>query len=120
MFPYHDTRGKLTIGVGRNLTDDGITGEEAKFLLTNDIKKVRYQAQATFPWFNKLSPVRQNVVLDMIFNLGLGGFETFHNFISALSTGNFNSASQFMLQSKWANQVGYRATELSEMLRLDV
>lgn len=35
--PYRDTRNKLTIGVGRNLDDVGITREEALMLPNNEI-----------------------------------------------------------------------------------
>ena len=35
--PYRCPAGKLTIGVGRNLEDKGLSNEEALFLLQNDI-----------------------------------------------------------------------------------
>jgi len=34
--PYHCPAGKLTIGIGRNLGDKGITEKEAVMLLEND------------------------------------------------------------------------------------
>lgn len=42
--PYHDTVRKLTIGIGRNLDDVGITHEEALILLerSQSIRKCRW------------------------------------------------------------------------------
>lgn len=117
--PYRDSVGKLTIGVGRNLDDVGITKNEARALLANDILRVRAEA-AKFPWFGGLSTVRQNAVLDMLFNLGLGRFMEFHQMIAALQAGNFEKVATEMLSSKWASQVGERAQDLAGMMRNNV
>lgn len=116
--PYTDTVGKTTIGVGRNLTDIGITQLEAMQLLTNDIDRVQKEA-VSLPWFKSLSVVRQDVVLDMIFNLGLSKLLGFKDMCAALANGNFERASKEMLSSAWAAQVGPRAQELAQMMRLD-
>ena len=116
---YTDSVGKLTIGVGRNLEDIGISLEEADQLLKNDIVRVAEQAEQNFPWLNNLSPVRQDVVLSMIFNLGLHGFMGFKKTIQAIATRDFELASKEMMNSQWAAQVGARAYELSEMMRLN-
>lgn len=113
--PYTDTVGKLTIGVGRNLTDRGLLPSEVEFLLDNDVHLVTTQCM-TFPWFEGLDEVRQAVVLDMVFNLGLTSFKTFVNTIKMISLGDYHGAAGNMLQSKWATQVGPRATQLSNMM----
>ncbi|HEX9879647.1 MAG TPA: hypothetical protein VGB25_05595 [Candidatus Binatia bacterium] len=59
--PYRGTVGKLTIGVGRNLDDAGITRDEALALLRHDIDRVRKEVSAAFPWFGGLNPVRKDV-----------------------------------------------------------
>ena len=41
--PYLCTAGKLTIGVGRNIQDRGITYQEAMMLLENDIRLIKAQ-----------------------------------------------------------------------------
>lgn len=115
--PYHCTAGKLTIGIGRNLDDVGITKDEALGLLSNDLARCVLDA-AKFPWFNSLSAVRQDVVLSMLFQLGLGGFSEFRKFMAALSAGNFEKAADEMLASEWAHQTPARAGELSQMMRL--
>ncbi len=114
--PYRDIVGKLTIGVGRNLDDVGITVEEAMFLLENDIRKAIRDLEA-FDFFDKLDDVRQAVLIDMIFNLGKGKFMTFKRMIRALKEGNYDKAAEEMETSKWCNQVGNRCKELVRMMR---
>ena len=67
--PYRDTVGKLTIGVGRNLDDVGITREEALYLLKNDIDNARRELIKTIPRFLDMDKVRQIVLISMTFNL---------------------------------------------------
>lgn len=115
--PYRCTAGKLTIAYGRNIEDVGVSVKEADYLLDNDLYKVRQEALENFPWFYDLSQVRRDVVCDMIFNLGLPKFLQFKKTISYLDKGDFDLASKEMLNSRWAKQVGRRATRLSEMMK---
>ena len=116
--PYRDTVGKLTIGVGRNLDDVGISEDEALYLLSNDIKKAREDVKKVFgEMFHELDPVRQAVLIDMMFNLGLPRFLGFKKFIQAVKEKDFSKASQEMLDSRWAKQVKSRAERLSYMMR---
>ena len=115
--PYRDTVGKLTIGVGRNLDDSGISRDEAFLLLRNDIASVRRSVKRTFPWFARLNPVRQNVVLNMVFNMGLPRFRQFRKTIAAIKAKRWDDAAKEMLDSKWSRQVKGRARELSRMMR---
>lgn len=113
---YNDTCGKITIGVGRNIEDVGITSTEAMYLLENDITRAKAGAY-TFPWYPKLDEARKDVVVSMIFNLGLGGFCKFLRLIEALETQNYSKAADEMLDSTWAHQVGERAQELATIMR---
>ncbi|MGH8706470.1 MAG: glycoside hydrolase family protein [Burkholderiales bacterium] len=115
--PYRDTRNKLTLGVGRNLEDLGITREEALMLLDNDIARVRGEVERAFSWFSRLNPARKDVVLNMVFNLGLPGFRRFRRTIAAIRARDWERAGQAMLDSLWARQVGRRAWELAQMMR---
>lgn len=115
--PYKDSVGKLTIGIGRCIDDVGISEMEALYLLSNDIRRVSKQAQDAFPWFKSLSVTRQDVVLSMVFNLGLAGFSKFKMLIQAIAVQDYERAAKEMLQSKWSQQVGNRAKELAEMMR---
>lgn len=113
---YRDTVGKLTIGCGRNLDDVGITPDEALYLLRNDIARVQEELTRTFPWFVTLSEIRARVLVDMCFNLGLAGLKTFRATLASLVAGDYVNAARLMLSSKWARQVGTRATRLAYMM----
>jgi lysozyme len=114
--PYVDTVGKLTIGVGRNLDDVGISKDEALFMLDNDIEKCEAELKQ-FDWFNNLDEVRQIVLLDMAFNLGIPRLLKFKKTIQYIQDCDFENAAKEMLDSTWAKQVKGRALELSEMMR---
>lgn len=103
--PYVDTVGKTTIGVGRNLTDNGITEDEAMLLLEHDIAGARGSLRH-FGWFNDLDYVRQDVLAELVFNIGYPRFLTFKKMIAALEDGDYTLAAYELLDSKWALQVG--------------
>ncbi len=115
---YRCSEGKWTIGVGRNVQDLGITLEEAMALLDHDIQRVLKEATESFPWFNSLNVARQDAILDMLFNLGMENFLEFHLFLDAIRVQNFPVAADEMLKSTWSKQVGVRALELSDIIRL--
>jgi len=116
---YKCTAGRTTIGVGRNLDDVGISAEEADLLLQNDLQHIEAQA-LTFTWYVTLDAVRQAVILSMLFNLGLRGFQGFTNTIKDIESGDFAGAASRMLESKWVKQVGQRANRLAEMMKTGV
>ncbi|SDE20618.1 glycoside hydrolase family protein [Desulfuromonas thiophila] len=114
--PYRCPAGKLTIGVGRNIEDVGITKEEALVLLRNDVARCR-AALAVLPWFPALDPVRQDVLTNMCFNLGFAGLLKFRRMLAAVATGDYALAAREMLDSRWAKQVGRRALRLAKRMR---
>lgn len=116
-FPYKDAVGKLTIGIGRNLDDVGVRDDEMDLMLENDIDAVLEQVVRVFPWYPPLDNVRQNVILNMAFNLGIAGLQGFTQTLAAIARGDYEGAAEHMLDSKWAKQVGGRAVELAEMMR---
>lgn len=116
-FPYTDTTGHLTIGIGRNLVDRGITQSEALFLLDDDIVYFNSKLLHFLPFFIHLSENRQIALINMCFNLGVQGFLGFKGMILALESHDYNRAAQEMLDSKWAEQVGERAVQLSNIMR---
>ena len=116
--PYRCTAGKLTIGIGRNLDDCGISQSEAYVMLINDITNCEKQLQAKIPdIYNGLDEVRKSVLLNMCFNLGINGLLGFKNTLAFVKAGDWERAANNMLVSKWAKQVGRRAIELSELMR---
>jgi lysozyme len=117
---YQDSLGYWTIGVGRLIDArkrGGITTAEARYLLGNDIVKVTSGLNDALPWWQTLSDVRQRVLADMAFNLGLAGLLTFKRTLVLIHDADYEAASKAMLQSKWASQVGRRAIRLAEMMR---
>lgn len=114
--PYRCTAGKLTIGVGRNLDDVGITEDEAMVLLDGDIARVEAQLRSAVPCFGSLDDVRQRVLADMAFNLGVGGLLKFRLMLAAVEARRFEAAAAEMHASTWAGQVGEREVTLARMM----
>ena len=115
--PYTCSQGKLTIGVGRNLVEKGITKSEALFLLENDIKEAKKLCEVNFPFFDRLSLLRQEVLIEMCFNLGISKLKQFKKMLLAIEQGDFELASVEMLDSLWAKQVKNRAVRLAKYMR---
>ena len=116
--PYQDTVGKLTIGVGRNLDDNGISREEALLLLSNDIDQARAELLSCYPWVASLNQTRQDALINMVFNLGMPRFSKFRKMLAAMEEGDFDQAAQEMLDSRWAEQVKGRAIELARRMAM--
>src|SRR3990167_1132384 len=115
-FPYADSVGVWTIGIGRNLESNGISFEEAMYLAQNDIKRVTAELKERLHWFDIHSECRQAVLINMAFNMGIGGLLGFKKMIAALEVGDYQIAAQEMLNSKWAKQVGVRAERLAKQM----
>lgn len=113
---YQDSKGIWTIGIGRNLQCLQISKETAEVWLEDDIQTV-IQWMARFPWFAALNAVRQNVVLNMGFQLGQTRFAKFEKFIGFLTRQNYQLASSEMMLSKWAQvDCPRRAARLAQEL----
>ena len=137
---YRCTEGKLSIGKGRNLDDFGISAAETKALgitkasvtkhgitqaqsdalFVNDIARSEADLDRKLPWWRGLDPVRQRVLLNMCFNMGIGnaqnGLLSFRNTLEMIRTGRYAAAAKAMTQSKWHRQVGARAARLEAMM----
>lgn len=116
-FPYVDTTGHLTIGIGRNLNDRGLSTGEAMYLLDEDILYFTSKLNLYLKFFKELNEARQIALVDMCFNLGLQGILNFKDMMIALEYGDYERAEQEMLDSKWAGQVGERAVCLARIIR---
>lgn len=115
--PYRDTADVLTIGYGRNLDAVGISEIEAHDLLTADVQVALQGARRTVPQFEQIGPVRQEALVNMVFNLGLPRFRGFKRMLAAIAVDDWDRAADEALDSKWARQVGARAREIAAMLR---
>ena len=68
---YTCKAGKTSIGVGRNLTDNGISEDECDYMLENDIKRVCNNLDKHWIVWRTFPINAQDVVVDMTFNLGI-------------------------------------------------
>jgi lysozyme len=110
---YQDSLGYWTIGVGRLIDkrkNAGLSDDEMLYLLRNDLTKAE-QELLPFDWFKMLDPVRQDVMVEFCFNIGLGGVLEFKQMISLLLKKDYKGAAQDMLESLWAKQVGPNRSE---------
>ena len=134
---YKDTLGIDTIGIGRNLKDRGISKEEldymdipnmdviyehgiteadARYLALNDIAIVENELCRVHTCVKNLDSVRQLILMDMAFNMGVPRLCKFVKMWNAIYEENFEAASMEMLNSRWARQVGRRAKILSDAM----
>lgn len=134
---YKDTLGIDTIGIGRNLKDRGISKEEldymdipnmdviyehgiteadARYLALNDIAIVENELCRVHTCVENLDSVRQLILMDMAFNMGVPRLCKFVKMWNAIYEENFEAASMEMLDSRWARQVGRRAKILSDAM----
>jgi len=138
---YQDTLGIDTIGIGRNLEDRGISKEElddmdiptighiyeygiteadAVYLATNDVQIVEKELLEAHPCVAELDAVRQLVLVDMAFNMGVPRLRKFKKMWAAVHAKDFPTAAKEMLDSRWANQVKSRSVKLANMMHTGV
>lgn len=131
--PYRCPAGYLTIGVGRNLETNPLTAEEKRvcgddwprgisknaafFLLRNDIKRVVDECERHIPFWKNLDNERQYALLDMAFNLGIGGLLKFKKMLTWLGIGNYIQAAAECLGSAYARQTGQRAQRIATLIK---
>ena len=114
---YLDTKGKVTGGVGRNLTDRAFSDDEIDLMLTNDIKGVARDLDRNLPWWRQMSEARQNVLANMCFNMGIVKLLGFAKTLTLMKAARYDAAAAEMLDSLWAKQVGARAIRLAATMR---
>jgi len=118
-FVYMCSEGYETIGVGRNIADSGLglSDDEVDYLLDNDIKRVREELNDEYYWFGALNAARQEAMIDISFNLGQTRLRGFKKALDAMSSEDFDRAADEFMDSRWSEQVGNRAAEVTEMIR---
>jgi lysozyme len=116
---YKDSLGFLTLGVGR-LVDKrkggGITKEESRFLLHNDIERVLIEMSHLFPWALEMTETRQRVLAEMLFQLGAKTLLDFKQTLGAMKTGRYLTAARGMRRSKWSTHSTARAERLAKLM----
>lgn len=107
--PYRDSRGIYTFGIGFTR----ICHEDALYVLEQEIRRKWLELVIVLPWIVNLDDVRQRVLANMMYNLGVAGLCEFHKMLKACRKGDFAEASKEMLRSVWSKQVGSRAQRLA-------
>lgn len=117
--PYRDTTGHTTIGVGRNLDDVGLSDSEIDFLLDNDVTRVWKECSTQLAGFGftALDDVRQHVIMDLCFNVGIAGVMEFRKMLAAVARRDFDAAAAELLDSKAATQEPNRIKALAKMMK---
>jgi lysozyme len=123
LYAYKDSLGFWTIGVGRLIDEKkggGLTEEESAYLLKNDIARKTNEVKNRLDWFSKLDEVRQAVLINMAFQMGVEGLLKFKNTLTLVKSGYYEDAAKNMLQSLWAQQTPERAKRLAEQMKTGV
>ena len=115
--PYKCPAGKLSIGYGRNLEDCGITEEEAEELLLNDLEKAEEDLKRNFAWVENIDRRKFYALVELVFNMGITRFKGFKKMLGACEKGEWSKASDELLDSLYAKQVGKRAKTLANILK---
>lgn len=119
---YLDSLGFLTLGIGR-LVDERkggrISDAEINLLCSNDIDAKMAEMDLRLPWWRVLSEVRQRVLLNMAFQMGVDGLAKFKNTLDYIHNGRYDDAAKGMLASMWAQQTPARALRMANRMRDD-
>lgn len=120
-YVYRDSVGVLTAGWGHAFHEGSeIPTDVATRLLWHDLYSVTQDYERLNLQLDPGDTVREFVIKDMLFNLGVGKLFGFSKMIAAIKRKDYLAAATEMLDSKWARQVGARAVELAEMMRAGI
>lgn len=104
---YKDSLGYWTIGYGRLIDarmNAGLSEEEMEYLLNNDIESARKEL-SQFDWYLSLDSVRQEVFIELVFNMGLTNLLEFVQTLKYVKLKDYKSAAEQLAKSLWAKQV---------------
>jgi lysozyme len=117
-FPYTDTRGYLSVGVGRNLTGRGLSDDEIDLLFHNDVADCCAQMDTHIPWWRTLPPSKQRVMVNLCF-AGWGTMSKFVHFLAAMRAHDWLEAAAELRDSDWYVQVRDRGPRVVDRLLID-
>tara|TARA_R110002049_G_scaffold127881_5_gene285053 strand:- start:41 stop:466 length:426 start_codon:yes stop_codon:yes gene_type:complete len=113
---YRCSEGYLTIGVGRNLETNGISKDEAEYLLMNDLANVEQSLNRHGLLIGDHNDARKAVLYNMCLQLGITGLLKFHHTIAAFQAEDYRQCAEEMMDSRWALQTPKRAKRLSDQM----
>lgn len=116
---YRDGGGILTIGYGHTGHDvtPGMTisGIEADAFLEHDVASTEAQLRR-LAWFAAIDPVRQDVLTNIAFNVGVDGLLHWPVTLGHFAAKNWPEAANDLLhEGKWNDDVGKRAVRLANV-----
>ena len=94
----------------------GITKNAAFYLLRNDIDRVTKECKKKIPFWEQLDDERKYALLDMTFQLGIGGVLKFKKMLAAMGVGNWKEAAAQCWDSKYAQQTPNRAKRIAKTI----
>lgn len=110
-------KGNPSIGYGRLLcAPGGISNAEAVAMFGADWAKAEAGAK-TLPCYSRLNAVRQGVLTEMVFQMGIDGVRKFVRMLDCLNRNDYDGAADEMLDSAWAKQTPERANRLADLMR---
>lgn len=112
--PYRDSRGLLTVGIGRCIDRVPFSRDEVELMFQNDYMRALGGAM-TLPVYDTLNEARQGVLVEMVFQMGLSGVKGFRKFLAAAQRGDWRVAHDEMLDSDWRKQTPERANRLAKI-----
>ena len=126
LHPYKDSEGVWTIGYGStriygapvNRETPPITEPQARQMLRADLYAAVMATQDLFPTLEEMSAPRQEVLVNMTYNLGRAGLGRFVKLRKAASDLDYLAMAFEMRNSKWFDQVGRRSERLVEIMTL--
>jgi len=113
---YQCSMGHDTQGYG-HLVSKGISKEVAEMILQEDIKEAITEVRRNIGFFDDLPGKTQEALVNMSFNLGISRLLQFKNMLMHLRDRNFSKASDEVLNSRYATQVGKRAMDIATMIK---
>lgn len=119
-YAYLDSEGYWTIGHGILIDErkgGGITREESRYLASNRLAKARLDLGKSFPWYDNLDQVRRDALAMMAYQMGVEGVRKFRLMLKHMEEGDYGSAADEAMDSKWAEQTPARAYRVSQMIR---
>ena len=122
---YLDTLGKRTVGVGHLCVEDFWEDDkeyDEKFLmeiLQKDLQQAIRGARSLMEQHScaDIDEKAEEILIEMVFQLGKTGVSKFKNMWKALSELNYVGASYEMLDSRWAKQTPNRAKAMAKTMK---
>lgn len=113
---YRCSEGYLTIGVGHNLEARPISERAARQILEDDVLDCLAALDRAIPWWRSLPEAPQRGLINMCFQLGIGGLLKFQRMLEALKARDWRSVRTHAMDSLWARQTPARAARVADLL----